>query len=154
MKNYIIIIITFFFISNCNLNKIVKHHGVHYLEKKQINLIPFKTNKNDIILLLGPPSTKSTFDNDLWIYIERKTTVDSVRKLAKKKLIVNNVLILEIDNKGILVRKDFLDKNKMVDIKISENETNVLKRKKSFINETLQGLKQKINDPLRKNKVN
>tara|TARA_Y100001970_G_C13596562_1_gene538121 strand:- start:67 stop:531 length:465 start_codon:yes stop_codon:yes gene_type:complete len=154
MKNYILIIITFFFISNCNLNKVVKHHGVHFLEKKQNKLVLFETNKNDIISLLGPPSTKSSFDNDVWIYIERKTTVGSVTKLARKKLLVNNVLILEINNAGMLVKKDFLDKNQMEKIKISENKTNVLKKKRGFIYDTLQSLRQKINDPLGKNKIN
>ena len=71
-------------ISNCKLNKVVKHHGVHFLDKKQEKLSLKTTNKNDIVKILGPPSTKSTFDNDLWIYIERKTTKASVFKLGKK----------------------------------------------------------------------
>jgi len=153
MKKYFIIIFSFVFISNCSLNKVVKHHGVHFLEKKQNKLILLETNKNDIYSILGPPSTKSSFDNDVWIYIERKTTVGSLRKLAKRKILVNNVLILEIDDKGLLVKKDFLDKSKMENIKITEGETLVLKKKRSFIFDTLQGLRQKINDPLGKNKV-
>jgi outer membrane protein assembly factor BamE (lipoprotein component of BamABCDE complex) len=56
--------------------------------------------------LIGPPSTKSTFDNDVYIYIERKTSSKLV-KLGKKKLIKNDVLVLEIDNKGILLAKNF-----------------------------------------------
>ena len=97
--NKIILIFIFLFISNCTLNKVVKHHGVHFLEKKQQNLILGNTNKNDIIKLLGPPSTKSTFDNDLWIYIERKHSESSLFKLGKQKLLVNNVLIVEINTK-------------------------------------------------------
>ena len=97
--NKIIIIIIFLLISNCTLNKVVKHHGVHYLDKKQEKLILSNTNKNDIIKILGPPSTKSTFDNDVWIYIERKHIESTIFKLGKKKLIVNNVLIIEINNK-------------------------------------------------------
>ena len=106
MKNIFIIFI-FFFISNCSLNKVVKHHGVHFLDKKQEKLTLNKSNKNDITEILGPPSTTSTFDNDVWIYIERKNIKSSIIKLGKRKLIVNNVLILEIDNKGLLVKKDF-----------------------------------------------
>ena len=70
MKN--ILIIFFLFVVNCNFNKVVNNHGVHFLDKKQDQLIVNTSNKNDIINLLGPPSTKSTFNNDLWIYIERK----------------------------------------------------------------------------------
>ena len=105
--NKIVIITIFLLISNCTLNKVVKHHGVHYLDKKQEKLILSNTNKNDIIKILGPPSTKSTFDNDVWIYIERKHIVSSLFKLGKEKLIVNNVLIIEINNQGLLVKKDF-----------------------------------------------
>ena len=57
--------------------------------------------------ILGPPSTLSSFDNDVWIYIERKTTKSSLIKLGKKKTMVNNVLILEISSNGLLVKKDF-----------------------------------------------
>ena len=87
----------------------VKHNGVPFLEKKQQKLTLQSSNKNDITKLLGPPSTKSTFDNDLWVYIERKTT-NSTRllKFGQRELIVNNVLILEIDTKGLLVKKRLL----------------------------------------------
>ena len=111
--NKIYFIIIFLFISNCSFNKEIKSHGVNLLEKKQEKLILKKTNKNDIIKILGPPSTKSAFDNDIWIYIERKTTTNHLFKLTKEKIIVNNVLILEIDNFGLLVNKDYYNKDKM-----------------------------------------
>ena len=38
-----------------------------------------KTNKNDIMKILGNPSTKSKFDNDVWIYIERKQTQSKLK---------------------------------------------------------------------------
>jgi outer membrane protein assembly factor BamE (lipoprotein component of BamABCDE complex) len=152
MKNLIFILI-FIVISNCTLNKVVKHHGVHYLEKKHKTLQISTSNKNDILNLLGPPSTKSTFDNDVWIYIERKTTTSEIRTLGRKKILVNNVLILEIDNKGLLAKKNFLNTDDMNQLKISTNETNVIGRKNTFINSFLSSLRQKINDPLGKRKA-
>ncbi len=104
-------------------------------------------------MILGSPSTKSTFDNDIWIYIERKTTVSELKTLGRKKLLVNNVLVLEFDDRGILVKKDFYDKEQMKKIKISKNETNVLDKKNSFINNVITSLRHKINDPLGKRKV-
>ena len=71
--------------SSCSLNKVVQHHGVHNLEKKQIKLKTNYSNKNDIIDLIGPPSTKSSFDNDVYIYIEKKTSTSKLTKLGKKK---------------------------------------------------------------------
>ena len=150
-KFYLIILLIF--ISNCSLNKVVKHHGVHFLDKKQQKLILNSTNKNDILDNLGPPSTESTFDNDVWIYIERKETKSTITTLGRRKLMVNNVLILEINDKGVLVNKEFLNKEDMNAIKFSKRKTNVISSKDSFIYEFLSSLRQKINDPLGTKKI-
>ena len=147
-KIYLFVI--FLFIANCTINKVVKHHGVHYLEKKHKNLVLNISNKNDITTLLGPPSTKSTFDNDIWIYIEKKTSNKSILKLGKEILIVNNVLVLEINTKGLLVKKEFFDIDKMKDLKFSKKSTDNDYLKKSFIYDILASMRQKINDPLNK----
>ena len=90
---------------NCSFKKVVKHHGVPFLEKKQSSLVVNKSNKNDIKVLLGSPSTISKFDNDVWIYIERKKTQSELKNLGRMKTYENNVLVLEINNKGILKKK-------------------------------------------------
>ena len=150
--NKIYLIIIFLFISNCTFNKAIKHHGVNLLEKKQETLLLKRSNKNDIIKLLGPPSTKSTFDNDVWIYIERKTTTKKLFKLAKKKILVNNVLVLEIDNYGLLAKKEFYNLKDMNDLDFSKRETEIAYSKRSFVYDFLSSMKQKINDPLGKRK--
>ena len=150
--NKIIYFIIFLFISNCTFNKVIKHHGVHFLDEKQEKLYTSKTNKNDILTELGPPSTKSTFDNDIWIYIERKTSKRSLFTLGKKKLYKNNVLVLEIDNKGLLVKKDFFDINDMNQLEFSEDKTTVQYTKNSFVYDFLSSVRQKVNDPLGKRK--
>ena len=129
------------------------HHGVHNLEKKQVKLELNTTNKNDIIKLIGPPSTKSTFDNDVFIYIERKTSSSRLTRLGKKKLLVNNVLVLEIDENGILKNKTFYNKEDMKKIKFDENITSVNYSKRSFIYNFLSSLRQKIDDPLGKKRI-
>ena len=154
MKNLFSIIILFILVTNCGFKKRVDHHGVHLLKKKSDLIIVAETNKNDIIKLLGPPSVKSTFNNDLYFYIERKTTTGKIIKLGKKKYLENNVLVLEIDNRGILLKKEFYDLNKMKKMKIVSNETSVDYKKQSFIYEFLSSMRQKINDPLGKRKRN
>ena len=106
------------------------------------------TNTNDVITQFGIPSTKSTFDNEVWIYMERKTTSSNVKSLGKQKLLLNDILILEFDNKGMLVKKNFLTRDDMNYLKISTNTTQVINRKDTFINSFLSSLRQKINDPL------
>ena len=102
--------------------------------------------------ILGPPSTKSTFDNDIWIYIERKTTTNHFFKLTKEKIMVNNVLVLEIDDFGLLVKKEFYNKEKMNDLRISKEKTETITSKKSFVYDFLSSMRQKLNDPLGKRK--
>jgi outer membrane protein assembly factor BamE (lipoprotein component of BamABCDE complex) len=150
--NKIYFIIIFLCIANCTFNKAIKHHGVNFLEKKQEKLILKTTNKNDIIKILGPPSTKSTFDNDVWIYIERKTTTKKLFKLARKKILVNNVLVLEIDSYGLLVKKEFYNMEKMNDLDFSKKTTEAIYTKKSFVYDFMSSMRQKLNDPLGKRK--
>ncbi len=132
----------------------VKHHGVPFLEKKQASLIVNKSNKNDVMELLGYPSTKSKFDNDLWIYIERKQTQSSVRNLGKMKIFKNDVLVLEMDKFGILKKKEFYNKDDMENIKVVEATTKAGFKKSSFVYEFLSSMRQKINDPLNKRAEN
>ena len=115
------------------------------LEEKQAKLIIQKTKKNDIQQILGPPSTKSTFDNDIWIYIERKIT--NSHFFGRRELVVNNVMVLEIDKTGVLTKKDFYDINDMKDIKFDPNRSESL-QKRNFIYNFLSSLRQRVNDPL------
>ena len=152
MKIFLILPI-FFILVNCSLNKVVIHHGVHNLDKKQLKLKVNSTNKNDIVQLIGPPSTKSSFDNDVYIYIERKTSSSKITKLGKKKLLSNNVLVLEIDQKGILISKKFYNKEDMQKLKFDEDITGINFTKKSFVYNFLSSLRQKIDDPLGKKRI-
>ena len=118
----ILYILIFFFISNCSFNKVIKHHGVHFLDKKNEILVVNKSNKNDIITLLGQPSTQSQFDNDVWIYVERKISRGRFLDFGQNVLIKNNVLVLELDTKGLLVKKDFSDINDMKELQFSQKK--------------------------------
>ena len=143
-----ILILTLLLLASCSLNKVVHHHGVHNLEQKQKKLKINETNKNDIIKLIGPPSTTNSFDNDIFIYIERKTSSSKLTKLGKKILLTNNVLVLEINQSGILLNKSFYNKDDMEKIKIVETTTQAGFQKNSFIYDFLSSMRQKMNDPL------
>ena len=146
----ILLIILTLFLSNCKLNKIVNHHGIHNLENKSKELIINKSNINDIKKILGPPSSKSYFNNDVLIYLERKTSNSKILKLGKRKLIANNVLLLEIDNRGILIKKELLRKGDINKLKLSQKQTDLNRGKESFVIRALSNVINKVNDPLGK----
>ena len=148
MIKLLYIIILSFIVSNCSFKPVVKHHGVPFLEKKQKMLIVNKSNKNDIKTILGNPSTTSKFNNDVWIYIEKKQTQSKIKNMGKMKIFKNDVLVLEIDNYGILKEKKFYNKDDMENIKVTEATTESGFRKNSFIYDFMSSMRQKINDPL------
>ncbi len=135
----------FFLISNCSLNLVDDHHGVYFLDKKEKKIVVSESNVNDILSIFGEPSTKSTFDNDVWIYIERK--ISNTHFFGKRQLIVNNVMVLEIDDKGILAKKDFYNIEDMKNLKF-DNQRSASLNKRNFIYNFLSSMRQRVNDPL------
>tara|TARA_B100001027_G_scaffold207525_1_gene172036 strand:+ start:114 stop:599 length:486 start_codon:yes stop_codon:yes gene_type:complete len=148
MIKVLYIILFSLIVTNCSLKPVVKHHGVPFLEKKQLSLIINETNKNDIKRILGQPSTTSKFDNDVWIYIERKQTQSKLLNLGKMKIFKNDVLVIELDNYGILKKKKLYNLDDMENIKIVKSTTDTGFRKNSFIYDFMSSMRQKMNDPL------
>ena len=137
-------------LTNCKLNEVNKTHGSLNLEKKLKKLEINVSNRNDIVFLLGPPSTISQFDNNKWYYIERKVTNTSLFTLGKEKVLKNNVLLLELDKNGILANKEFLEIDDMKDIKFSKNTTDSNIINKNFLYNFFNSVRQKINEPIKK----
>tara|TARA_X000000950_G_scaffold119246_1_gene149451 strand:- start:860 stop:1330 length:471 start_codon:yes stop_codon:yes gene_type:complete len=145
MRNLFLISL-FLIITNCSLNLVDDHHGVYFIEKKMKKLQVNTTNKNDLVKIFGEPSTKSTFDNDVWIYIERKIT--NTHFFGKRELILNNVLVLEIDKRGLLAKIEFYNIDDMKRLKFDKDNTEITYSKRNFIYDFLSSMRQKINDPL------
>ena len=146
----ILIIILAIFLTSCKLNKVVNHHGIHNLEAKSQELLINQTNINQIKSLLGPPSSTSYFDEDILIYLERKTSNSKLLKLGKKKLIASNVLLLEVDNRGMLINKEFLNQDDLNKLKFTNKTTKTIADQESFVSRALSGVITKIDDPLGK----
>tara|TARA_B100001939_G_C16924529_1_gene610962 strand:+ start:1444 stop:1899 length:456 start_codon:yes stop_codon:yes gene_type:complete len=142
-----IIIIIFLFIVNCSGNKVSNFHGSKQLETK-FNIIKVnKTNKNDLVKLIGPPSSVSDFDNNKWFYIERLKTNQSLIKLGNQKIEKNNVLIVQLDNSGIVREKKLLDLENMKDIKYLNTTTEKDFKNESILYNIFSSLREKINAP-------
>ena len=151
MTKYIIILLLLF--TSCSTNKVVKLHGTSLLDIKSKKLYINKTNQNDLIKILGPPSTKSSFDNKIWIYLERREVSTSVLKLGKKKLEKNNVLVVKLDDNGVLLKKDLFDITKMNNLNFSENMTRSGYQKDSYVYNLLTSLREKINSPIKRKRA-
>ena len=149
---FITLLLFFFITIGCSANKVKNNHGVLSLQSKIEKIVINKSNTNDIIDIFGPPSTKSTFDNNIWFYIERKKTNSSIFKLGNQKITKNNVVVLEIDSKGLLMSKKLYDMSNMNKYKFSENNTESSYQKNSYIYGVLTSLREKINAPTKRKK--
>ena len=119
----VIFFIFLIILSNCKLNPVDKTHGVAFLNKKADKLIVNNTNLNDARKILGPPSTTGTFDDTIWIYIERVKSKGQLLDLGRNVTKISNVLVLKFDDYGILKKKDFFDKQKLSSMKFNEKTT-------------------------------
>ena len=146
----ILFILLFLFTLNCTTNKVSKNHGFKLLEQRFDKIIINQTNKNDIMSIIGPPSTKSDFNENIWFYIERRKTNQSLIKLGIKKIEKNNILMVEFNDRGILKNKKLFDLNNMNDIKYVKSITYKEFQNNNFIYNIFTSLREKINAPSRK----
>tara|TARA_B100001121_G_scaffold271913_1_gene258134 strand:- start:658 stop:1113 length:456 start_codon:yes stop_codon:yes gene_type:complete len=144
---YLILLI---FIVNCSGNKVSNYHGSKILEDKFNKIETNQTNKNDLVKLIGPPSTISDFDKNKWYYFERLKTNQSLLKLGTQKIIKNNILIVEIDSSGILISKKLLNLNDMNDLKYFKKTTKKDFEQDNFMYNIFSSLREKINAPAKK----
>ena len=128
----------------CQRDSVYKTHGIAYLEKREKLIAINESNKNDIIKVLGVPATKGLTNDNLWIYIERTKTRGKMIKLGQNVLLKNNILVLEFDKYGILVAKEFYDKDKMGEVKFDKNVTSFEGKKENFIHSFLSSVRQKM----------
>ena len=140
---YILTIILFFLIG-CQRHNIVDTHGIAYLDKRQDLLNVNESNKNDVVKIFGQPATKGMTDDNVWIYIERTQTREKILKLGRNYLAKNNVLVLEFNRLGILIKKDFYNKENMEDLKFAKTVTTNELKKENFIYSFLSSIRSKM----------
>jgi outer membrane protein assembly factor BamE (lipoprotein component of BamABCDE complex) len=140
----LIIILYFLFLSNCQLQESKKTHGINFLENRTNALTLNKTNKNDVVKIIGRPHTISTSNENKWIYIERTLKKGSLHKLGQNILKENNVLELTFNKYGVLKEKNFYKKDNMKKVTFSKKETQNNVSQTSFVNNFLSSIRQKM----------
>ena len=144
-KNHLAYIIVFFLISTaCQLKEPVNKHGILFLKNRSAQLNVNKDNKNDVLKLIGSPHTKSINNNNNWIYIERVLTKGDLHKFGQNVIKTNNVLVLSFDKYGILVTKNFLDKDDINKMNFSKKITENNLAETSFVEKFLSSIKSKM----------
>ena len=127
-------------ITSCTLNKVDNVHGVSNLKNK-ISLIKInKTNKNDIIRVLGPLPVIDKKDNR-WAYFEVRETKT---KYGKKDVYINDYVEIYFDKYGVVKKFEFFNLNNMNDIKFAKEKTRSLGVKDTFTKNLLSSTRQRM----------
>ena len=138
-------ILLFLFIVNCSTNKVSNNHGYISLQAKFEKISVNKTNKNDIIEIIGPPSSISNFDENRWFYMQSKKENQSLIKLGIKKIKKNNILVVKFNNKGILENKKILDLDDMNQVKYVKDITEKEYKQNNTLYKIFSSLREKAN---------
>ena len=133
-----------FFLTHCQKNKVIKSHGIFYLENRDKLLKVKSTNVNDVVRILGQPHTKSIQDKNTWLYIERTRTRGKMIKFGRNVLLNNNVLVVKFDEYGILKEKILYNKKDMNDYKFAEVVTTNKVSRGGFIDSFLASIREKM----------
>ena len=144
MKKIVYLLLLLLFIISCQRNEIIRTHGISYLEKREKLIFVNKSNKNDTINIFGQPASRGMADENLWIYVERTITRGKLLKLGRNLLKKNNVLVLEFDKYGVLIKKDFYDIEDMKKVTFEKEITVNEIRKENFIYSFLSSIRQKM----------
>ena len=132
--------------TSCTLNKVDNVHGVSNLKNK-ISLIKInKTNKNDIIRVLGPLPVIDKKDNR-WAYFEVRETKT---KYGKKDVYVNDYVEIYFDKYGVVKKFEFFNLNNMNDIKFAKEKTRSLGVKDTFTKNLLSSTRQRMKSARKK----
>ena len=146
IKNHLQIyfIVLFLILPACQFQQPYKNHGIIYLENRAKKIVENKSNKNDVIKIIGQPHTKSLDNDEEWFYFERIFTKGEYHKLGKNLLKTNNVLIVEFDKFGVLKSKVFLNKDDLKKVEFSKEITENNLSQKSFVQKLLTSIKEKM----------
>ena len=135
------------FLFSCSLTPNIKVSGVANLEKKQEALVIGVTNKNDTIGYLGEAILKEYPGDNSWAYIE---TSEKKNIFGKKKIIKNNVLLLEFNQRGVLAGKHILNINDINKLDLDKDITNTNALNDSFSKKFFGSMRKRLQNKLGK----
>jgi outer membrane protein assembly factor BamE (lipoprotein component of BamABCDE complex) len=94
----VFIILTVLFIASCASDSI-RVHGNMIRDEDLVYVEQGETSKNDMIMMFGQPTTKSTFDEETWYYMGQ--TVE-YRSLMKPNIIERKIVEVCFNEEGIV----------------------------------------------------
>jgi outer membrane protein assembly factor BamE (lipoprotein component of BamABCDE complex) len=147
MKNLIIISLAALTTLSCALKDNIKLSGIANLVEKEKILKINKTNKNDVIKLLGSSVFLDYTKENTWVYGE---TIIKRKWYGSNKILKSTILYLDFNNRGVLIDKEILDKKEVQNIDFSKANTLSKSLNTSFSKKFFSSMRKRY----KKNKIN
>ena len=107
----VIFIISILFLPSCSGK--LSTHGTLNLENHINNVLKNNMEKAEVEVLLGPPSTKSTFDENKWYYISNQIFKVGIYKPDMIRHQVYEIVFDDEDHAIDIIKYDLSDKNEI-----------------------------------------
>ena len=136
----------FFLVVSCSPKPLIKSYGIANLNQRSSLILPGATNKNDVIKILGETTIKEYPDENKWVYIE----TEEEKKIGKRKIIKNYMLILEFDNMSVLKSKELLSIDDLNQIKFDQEKTVSSGVNNSFLKRIFSSIRKRAQNRIQK----
>tara|TARA_B100000902_G_C27191267_1_gene854061 strand:- start:653 stop:1096 length:444 start_codon:yes stop_codon:yes gene_type:complete len=137
---YYVVIISLIY--NCSPR--ISRHGNIFSDDELKILKKTTLNKSEIIEILGQPSTKSTFSDNVWYYI---FYIQKERAYFQVKNSNNKVLKIKFDNKQNVETYNIIKNNKSIRIDTVKVDTNTSVFKRGLVRELLDSFVRRMEEP-------
>ena len=122
-----LILCLFLTVTSCSNNNIKAHGNI--ISQDDLKHIEIgQTSKNDLIMMLGQPTTKSSLDKDTWYYMGQTIKLKS---FMKPDLLSRKIVEFQFDEEGNVLSISEYDEKDAKNIKISPDKTESLATKQS-----------------------
>ena len=135
----------FLFIYSCNPR--YSYHGNYIAEKDIVFLKKTKLSKGEILQILGTPSTKTTFSDNVWYYI---TQVRKERAYFSVDNLSTTVLKINFSKDNLVKSYKVISGDSSLKIEINPAQTsNTFEKDENFIKEFFSSFRRRMLNPIK-----
>ena len=139
---FISFIIVFTLIYNCSPR--ISRHGNIFSDDELKILQTTRLNKSEIIEILGQPSTKSTFSDNIWYYI---FFIQKEKAYFQVKNSSNKVLKIKFDDKQNVEAYNIIKNNQSIKIKTVKVDSDTSAFNRGIVRELLDSFIRRMEEP-------
>ena len=139
---FISFIIVFTLIYNCSPR--ISRHGNIFSDDELKILQTTRLNKSEIIEILGQPSTKSTFSDNIWYYI---FFIQKEKAYFQVKNSSNKVLKIKFDDKQNVETYSIIKNNQSIKIKTVKVDSDTSAFNRGIVRELLDSFIRRMEEP-------